>query len=168
MRTGQWILGAICLAAAAPGPAAARTAVDRAELERLAATAAGALEVRLGSVHEAAGGRPLELDLDEFRVALPDARLVVHGAGGQVTEQAMPAIRYLRGTVVGEPGARAVVAVGGGQAPRGLVFRPDGVARLAHDGLRGFVLSAPVRSASEARRQKRAYSDEVRNSSPRG
>ena len=150
MRTGQWILGAICLAAATPGPAAARTAVDRAELERLAATAAGALEVRLGSVHEAAGGRPLELDLDEFRVALPGARLVVHGAGGRVTEQAMPAVRYLRGTVVGEPGARAVVAVGGGEAPRGLVFRPEGVARLSGDGQRGFLLSLPVRSESRA------------------
>jgi hypothetical protein len=128
----------------------ARTAVDRADLERLAAIAPAPLAVRLGGVLDAAGGRPLELDLDEFRVALPDARLVVHGAGGRVTEQALPAVRYLRGPVVGEPGARAVVAVGGGVAPRGLVFRPDGVARLVRDGTRGFLLSAPVRNGPAA------------------
>lgn len=142
MRTLLGVFGVGCVGLLAAGPASARTPVDLAALERLAAGPARGLEVRLGGVREAATGRSLELELDEFRVALPDSRLVVHGAGGSAIESALPAVRYLRGTLVGEPGTRAVLALGGGAA-RGMVFRPDGVARLAADGRGGLELAAP-------------------------
>ena len=139
-RSSIVVFGSFCVLL--PAAAAARSAVDLAALERLVSASPQTLAIRLADVREAESGRLLALELDEFRVAAPGARLVLHGAGGRATESTLPAARYLRGAVAGEPGSRAVLALGGGVPARGLLFRPEGVSRLFADGRGGLVATA--------------------------
>jgi hypothetical protein len=75
---------------------------------------------------------PESFDLVRFRVFAPDAKVVIHGAGGDVTV-APPADLHFRGDVQGRDGARVFLTIGEGGRVRGLVA-DRGRYWIAHQG----------------------------------
>jgi hypothetical protein len=64
------------------------------------------------------------VDLEEFALWAPDARIIVHGDSG-TTEEPPPHIRTYRGTVEGDPASMAVMTVDAGGNVRGVITTGD-------------------------------------------
>src|ERR1700712_4994169 len=111
----SWIIvtGAALLTAAGParaaGSAAALPSIDSGDFARTAATVAVGARLRLENAQMTDTGETAALVLERFEGFASDARIVVHGEGG---DQVLPAPKhaYFRGTLDGRPGSRAFLA----------------------------------------------------------
>jgi hypothetical protein len=111
----SWIIvtGAALLAVAGParaaGSAAALPSIDSGDFARTAATVAVGARLRLENAQMTDTGETAALVLERFEVFASDAKIVVHGEGG---DQVLPAPKhaYFRGTLDGRPGSRAFLA----------------------------------------------------------
>jgi Metallo-peptidase family M12 len=105
----------------AAGPAAAGVpSFESRDLARAAATTAVGASVRLENVLADDSGETAAFVLERFRVFADDARIIVHGAGGETVLPA-PAHTYFRGVVDGRPGSRVFLTVRQDGATEGVV-----------------------------------------------
>lgn len=132
-RLSHWVLLAV-LVLAAPAATAAETLAAAGSVRDLAVAARRVVPGGTLFVSDLVlepGAAPEALELERFQVLTPDARLVVHGAGG-TTERALPDRRFFRGRVAGAPDSLAVLAVGADGAVRGVVQRDGRFWVLGH------------------------------------
>ena len=130
-RRGVPIFLWVFLTALSPALAGAQTRQMRLSFnlprETLAARANQVpVDARLRIAGVPLGERLAVLNLERFELFTPDARVLVHGDGGQVTTQPAPHRAYFRGSVEGEPGSTAFLAVDESGEVRGLVIAGDG------------------------------------------
>src|SRR5436305_3939922 len=118
-RTGmRWSVNRMvlagCAALLAAGPVrAAGPALPAVESRDFAATAARLAvgsRLRLENVQVANSGETRALVLERFEVFTKDAKITVHGDGGEKQVLPAPANAYFRGVIDGRPGSRAFLA----------------------------------------------------------
>lgn len=115
-----------CALLLAAGPAAAGTAsFESRDLARAAAATPLGASVRLENVLAADGGEPAAFVLERFQVFTEDARITVHGEGGETVLPA-PAHAWFRGVVEGRPGSRVFLTVQEDGTTQGVVSDAGG------------------------------------------
>ena len=150
-------LGIAAAAAAQPAPPGPPAPEELADAGSVAGLAAAARRLPLhgrlflSNLQLSTDEPAAALELERIEVFTPQARIVVHGAGGDTT---MPAPRdnaYFRGKVAGEPDSLAVLSVRRSGEVRGVVRRTGGTWILGGaPGERGGALAAHRPEATAA------------------
>ncbi|HEY0554112.1 MAG TPA: M12 family metallo-peptidase [Thermoanaerobaculia bacterium] len=144
IATGVALLAAAGPAwAAAPANAAAVPSIDSADFARTAATVAVGSHLRLADAQLTDTGETAALVLERFEVFASDARITVHGEGG---DQVLPAPKhaYFRGVVEGKPDSRAFVAQLEDGTTQGMVSADGGVYLIGGDPAEAKALGGPL------------------------
>ncbi len=104
-------MGMVCVLSLVAGPAAAAVpSFESRDLARAAAATVVGASVRLDNVLADDSGETAAFVLERFQVFTEDARIIVHGEGGE-TILPPPAHTYFRGVVDGRPGSRVFLTV---------------------------------------------------------
>lgn len=118
---------ALALLAQAPLATAQRagrgTTVPAASAAAVAAAARAGGQLTIAGLTLDGETQPSSLDLEPVDVWSTDARVVVHGAGGEQQEEAPPSTRMYRGSISGRPRSTVMVMVG-----------DEGITGIANDG----------------------------------
>ncbi|HEY7216183.1 MAG TPA: M12 family metallo-peptidase [Thermoanaerobaculia bacterium] len=123
-KRAMWTAGVLLLSLAVPAAAASRPATFASrDLGGAAAVTPLGAQVRLTEVQTDLGEQ-VAFQLERFAVFTDDARIVIHGAGGDTVQQA-PANVYFRGTVEDEPDSRVFLSVLADGTAQGIVTRGE-------------------------------------------
>lgn len=114
----------LAVLAAAPSAAAQRgTTVPAASAAAVAAAARAGGQLTIAGLTLDGEAQPSSLDLQPVDVWDTDARVMVHGAGGDQQPQAPPGTRMYRGSIGGRPQSTVMLMVG-----------DEGIRGIANDG----------------------------------
>ncbi|PYQ65280.1 MAG: hypothetical protein DMF53_05805 [Acidobacteria bacterium] len=137
-----------CAALLAAGPVrAAGPALPAVESRDFAATAARLAvgsRLRLENVQVANSGETRALVLERFEVFTKDAKITVHGDGGEKQVLPAPANAYFRGVIDGRPGSRAFLARPEDGRTQGVISDADDVYLIGGDALAAKALGGPL------------------------
>jgi len=150
----RWMIatGVALLAAAGPARAAvlanganaaALPSIDSADFARAAATVAVGSHLRLANAQMTDTGETAALVLERFEVFASDARITVHGQGGDEV-MAAPKHAYFRGVVEGKPDSRAFVAQLEDGTTQGMVSADGGIYLIGGDPAEAKALGGPL------------------------
>ncbi len=122
----QWIFasGVLALAAGPAGAAGSLPVLQSQDLASAAGLATGT-HLRLKGVQVADTGEAASFDLERFEVFARDAKITVHGDGGDRVLPA-PANAYFRGTLTNRPESRVFLARLVDGTTQGVVSAPEG------------------------------------------
>jgi hypothetical protein len=143
----RWIFAGCALwLVAGPGRAAslaATPAIQSRDFSSAAAKAPAGSRLRVEDVQVADGAAPVAFSLERFEVFASDARVTIHGDGGDEVLPA-PANVYFRGVVEGRPESRVFLARLAGGGAQGIVSDAGETYLIGGDDAPAKALSAPL------------------------